>query len=75
MFLPTLPAYVFTNTSCLFQVVTFIHTVMMHKKLTKVKTCLVVAPLNTVLNWQNEFEMWLDEEDQMTVSWDASVGG
>ena len=54
---------------------TFIHTVMMHKKLTKVKTCLVVAPLNTVLNWQNEFEMWLDEEDQMTVSWDASVGG
>ena len=47
---------------------------MTHKKLTKVKTCLVVAPLNTVLNWQNEFQIWLDEEDQMTVRWDANLG-
>ena len=46
---------------------------MTHKKLTRVKSCLVVAPLNTVLNWQNEFEMWLDEEDQLTVRWNANV--
>ncbi|XP_076446217.1 uncharacterized protein LOC143283763 [Babylonia areolata] len=48
-------------------VVSFVHTVMSHKKLTKVKRCLVVSPLNTVLNWQNEFDMWLEEKDKLDV--------
>ncbi|XP_070197492.1 transcriptional regulator ATRX homolog isoform X3 [Littorina saxatilis] len=54
-------------------VVSFVHTMMSHKKLTKVNTCLVVCPLNTVLNWQNEFEIWLAEKDQLTVYEMASV--
>ena len=41
-----------------FQLITFIHTVLSNKKKTKVNTCMVVAPLNTILNWQYEFEMW-----------------
>ena len=32
-------------------------------KLTKMSKCLVVCPLNTVLNWVNEFEIWLDDVD------------
>ncbi|XP_061103847.1 transcriptional regulator ATRX-like [Conger conger] len=39
------------------QVVTFLHTMLMCKKL-KFKTALVVCPLNTVFNWLNEFAKW-----------------
>lgn len=39
------------------QVVTFLHTVLLSKNL-KFRTALVVCPLNTVLNWVNEFKKW-----------------
>ena len=32
-------------------------------KYTKMSKCLVVCPLNTVLNWVNEFEIWLNDVD------------
>ena len=32
-------------------------------KYTKMSKCLVVCPLNTVLNWVNEFEIWLEDVD------------
>ena len=32
-------------------------------KYTKMEKCLVVCPLNTVLNWVNEFEIWLTDVD------------
>uniref|UniRef100_A0A8C5MW96 DNA helicase n=1 Tax=Leptobrachium leishanense TaxID=445787 RepID=A0A8C5MW96_9ANUR len=51
------------------QVVSFLHTVLLSDKL-EFSTALVVCPLNTVLNWMNEFEKWQDgmeEEDQLEV--------
>ncbi|KAG7301961.1 hypothetical protein JYU34_013405 [Plutella xylostella] len=41
------------------QVVSLTHTLLVHGKLTGVKRVLVVCPLSTVLNWVNEFNMWL----------------
>ncbi|XP_063538258.1 transcriptional regulator ATRX homolog [Cydia strobilella] len=41
------------------QVVSLTHTLLAHRKLTGVKRVLVVCPLSTVLNWVNEFNMWL----------------
>lgn len=41
-----------------FQVVTLIHTLLTHEE-TGVSTVMVVCPLSTVLNWVQEFKMWL----------------
>ncbi|BFZ14845.1 hypothetical protein BsWGS_17884 [Bradybaena similaris] len=48
-------------------VVSFVHTILSHEAVLNHRTCLVVSPLNTVLNWRNEWGMWLDEEDQLEV--------
>ncbi|XP_034948459.1 LOW QUALITY PROTEIN: transcriptional regulator ATRX homolog [Chelonus insularis] len=44
-----------------FQVVTLAHTLLTHSEKTGVNTILIVAPLSTVLNWINEFKIWLTE--------------
>ena len=45
------------------QVIALIHTLMRHEE-TGVKTIMIVSPLSTVLNWVNEFNLWLkDIED------------
>jgi len=44
-------------TVCVFQVIVFLHTVLLCKEL-PLKTALVVCPLNTVLNWKSEFDQW-----------------
>ncbi|CAK1543220.1 unnamed protein product [Leptosia nina] len=41
------------------QVVSLTHTLLTHSDLTSVNRVLVVCPLSTVLNWVNEFKMWL----------------
>ncbi|KAJ0175997.1 hypothetical protein K1T71_008171 [Dendrolimus kikuchii] len=41
------------------QVVSLTHTLLTHGDLTSVNRVLVVCPLSTVLNWVNEFKMWL----------------
>ncbi|KAL2728609.1 transcriptional regulator ATRX-like [Vespula squamosa] len=42
------------------QVITLSHTLLTHEE-TGVKTILVVCPLSTVLNWVNEFDLWLKD--------------
>lgn len=41
-----------------FQVVTLTHTLLSCEE-TGIKTVMIVCPLSTVLNWKNEFRMWL----------------
>ncbi|XP_021201617.3 transcriptional regulator ATRX homolog isoform X3 [Helicoverpa armigera] len=41
------------------QVISLTHTLLIHGSLTGVNRVLVVCPLSTVLNWVNEFRMWL----------------
>ncbi|XP_073412302.1 transcriptional regulator ATRX [Dendrobates tinctorius] len=51
------------------QVVSFLHTVLLSDQL-EFSTALVVCPLNTVLNWTNEFEKWqdgLDDDEALEV--------
>lgn len=40
------------------QVVSLVHTLLAHSEKTKVERILVVCPLSTVLNWENEFDIW-----------------
>ncbi|CAF1332409.1 unnamed protein product, partial [Rotaria sordida] len=43
------------------QVISFIHTIFNYDKITNVRTCLVLCPINAALNWSNEFEYWLND--------------
>ncbi|XP_071425634.1 transcriptional regulator ATRX isoform X2 [Pithys albifrons albifrons] len=57
------------------QVVSFLHTVLLCDKL-DFRTALVVCPLNTALNWLNEFEKWqegLEDEEKLEVCELATV--
>lgn len=56
------------------QVVALVHTLMTHSDI-KLQRVLVVAPLNTVLNWQVEFEKWLAVDDRLEVYILQEVGG
>ncbi|XP_013172876.1 PREDICTED: transcriptional regulator ATRX homolog isoform X1 [Papilio xuthus] len=46
------------------QVVSLTHTLLTHNDLTGVNRVLVVCPLSTVLNWVNEFRMWLKHAER-----------
>ena len=55
-------------------VIAFLHTMMGNYETTNFSTALIVCPLNTVLNWQHEVQMWLeDNEVQLEVFELASV--
>ncbi|RXM27769.1 Transcriptional regulator ATRX [Acipenser ruthenus] len=59
----------------LVQVVTLLHTLLLCEKM-EFKTALVVCPLNTVLNWLNEFEKWqegMTDEESLEVNELATV--
>ncbi|XP_057313875.1 transcriptional regulator ATRX-like isoform X2 [Hydractinia symbiolongicarpus] len=48
------------------QVVTILHTLKTNENI-KMSKFLVVAPLNTVLNWEQEFEKWLNVDQRLDV--------
>ncbi|CAG0882739.1 unnamed protein product [Darwinula stevensoni] len=48
------------------QVVAFLHTILTSKAL-GFKTALVLCPYNTVLNWDQEFKIWLEGQDLKTI--------
>lgn len=53
----------------LLKVVGFLHTILLCDKL-DFRTALVVCPLNTALNWMNEFEKWqegLEDDEKLEV--------
>uniref|UniRef100_A0A8D0H986 DNA helicase n=1 Tax=Sphenodon punctatus TaxID=8508 RepID=A0A8D0H986_SPHPU len=57
------------------QVVSFLHAVLLCEKL-EFSTALVVCPLNTALNWLNEFEKWqegLEDDEKLEVCELATV--
>uniref|UniRef100_A0A0P6D5S1 ATP-dependent helicase ATRX n=1 Tax=Daphnia magna TaxID=35525 RepID=A0A0P6D5S1_9CRUS len=56
------------------QVVTLVHTVLTHKEC-QVDRVLVVCPLSTVLNWVNEFKVWLPRDSDIEIYEMASAKG
>ncbi|XP_028570471.2 transcriptional regulator ATRX isoform X7 [Podarcis muralis] len=57
------------------QVVSFLHTILLCDKM-DFRTALVVCPLNTALNWLNEFEKWqegLEDDEKLEVCELATV--
>lgn len=53
----------------LLKVVSFLHTILLCDKM-DFRTALVVCPLNTALNWLNEFEKWqegLEDDEKLEV--------
>ena len=72
MFLPMLARYqndvmFFLFSTNYMQIITLLHTVANHPVM-KLNKFLVVAPLNTVYNWETEFEKWLELDERMDVS-------
>lgn len=49
------------------QVVTLTHTLLMNSNKTGVERVMIVCPLNTVLNWVDEFKKWLPKSSNFEV--------
>ncbi|KAF7271451.1 hypothetical protein GWI33_015673 [Rhynchophorus ferrugineus] len=47
------------------QVITLSHTLLLNSEKTKVEKVMVVCPVNTVLNWRNEFAKWVPKNDDV----------
>ena len=51
----------------LIQVITLVHTLLSSDHTEQFTSCLVVCPLNTILNWQSEWKKWLEKRDRVPV--------
>jgi len=51
------------GTGDVLQLICFLHTLISHEDKLKLKRFLVICPLNTVLNWKREIELWTDDLD------------
>ncbi|XP_050509138.1 transcriptional regulator ATRX homolog isoform X2 [Diabrotica virgifera virgifera] len=49
------------------QVISLTHTLLNHSKKTKVDKVMVVAPINTVLNWKAEYKKWMPSNSAVEV--------
>ena len=54
------------HVGCLVQVVTIIHT-LLSSPVVGFKSCMVLAPINAVLNWVNEWGKWLKNTNEIKV--------
>ncbi len=46
------------------QVITLVHTLLVHRKLTSVNRVLIIVPVNVLNNWRAEFAQWTEECSQ-----------
>ncbi|XP_076625652.1 uncharacterized protein LOC143344008 isoform X2 [Colletes latitarsis] len=49
------------------QVIALTHTLLAHEEETNIRTIMIVCPLSTVLNWYNEFNLWLKDIDNSDI--------
>lgn len=48
-------------------VISFLHTLLRYPEHINIRTCLIICPVNTLLNWKHEWDVWLPEAEQVDV--------
>ncbi|KAK4470498.1 hypothetical protein MN116_006046 [Schistosoma mekongi] len=56
-------------------VISFLHTLLRYPEQINIRTCLIICPVNTLLNWKHEWDMWLPEDEPVDVFELASKTG
>uniref|UniRef100_A0A0X3NLM8 Transcriptional regulator ATRX homolog n=1 Tax=Schistocephalus solidus TaxID=70667 RepID=A0A0X3NLM8_SCHSO len=47
--------------------ITFVHTLLTHKELCGMSTCLIICPVNTLLNWHREWRQWMPSDREVDI--------
>ncbi len=47
--------------------ITLVHTILTHVEELGMRTCLVICPVNTLLNWHREWREWMPEDSQLEI--------
>lgn len=55
------PIHFLNVTGKTLQVIALVHTLLTNSIQTKVKKVLIICPVNVILNWTDEFEVWLKD--------------
>ena len=56
------------------QVITLVHTLLVHRKLTLVDRVLIIVPVNVLNNWKAEFAQWTEECSQKVKVFTIATG-